>query len=524
MENDRSEISSFVGTASEQAGRVVGHIAAFSRKITGFGAGMASAGKGVLGLAEDDIKHVPKKASDNTKAVASSSDVRAAQKKLAEVQKQSQEKESQLESQLQAMQKKNNSLISELEQAVSQAKETSACEGAARARVAALELELDAAGRQLEEARSQGGSDKSRKPARAGTKAQMEEELTATQHKMAAIQDQAQKAQDQFESQLKELQAEKASLLSELETAKRGAEEADGIANRVHALTEQVRGLESELDATRAELAESRSQAESAQTELTSQLEALRLDKDSLTFDMQVAQGQAESAQAELTSQLEALRSERDSLTTDLQIAQRRADEAKARENVLEKQVALLKSKVTGLHGELASAYDSIRESDAVQAEEQVDFSEQVEFSREGTLLQGRPEESIGVNVENVEDPGLESILESEVATYTEEMEPMQAVESAGTAGVTTEDVQAADFKNGTQRILFTKALSDFGSPDPAMRADAAAVIVSIGHELSPKAVIAHLANESSEHVRQECIKALSSRESEEGLLAIERA
>ena len=139
MEDDRSEISSFVGTASEQAGRVVGHIAALGRRITGFGVGMASAGKDVLGLAEDDIKHVPKKASDNTKAVASSSDVRVAQKKLAEVQKQSQEKESQL----QAMQKKNNALISELEQAVSQAKETSACEGAARARVAALELELE---------------------------------------------------------------------------------------------------------------------------------------------------------------------------------------------------------------------------------------------------------------------------------------------------------------------------------------------------------------------------------------------
>jgi len=84
--------------------------------------------------------------------------------------------------------------------------------------------------------------------------------------------------------------------------------------------------------------------------------------------------------------------------------------------------------------------------------------------------------------------------------------------------------VQAADFKNGVERILFTKALSDFAGHDAATRADAAAAIAGIRHDLSLRLIITHMADEPSAYVRQECIKALTTLEMAEGLNAVESA
>ncbi len=613
MEKDKAKVIEIVGTASERAGSLVGKATTLGKRI----AGGISAGKGMLGLAEEDTKPASEKKSNSTKAVALKSDLVAVRRQLAEAEK----TQSQLGSQIETLQKKNNSLVSELEQAVSEVKEITASEGAVRARAAALESELDAAGQQLEQARSKADNTKGKKPAPTGSKAKLESDLAATQRRLEEIQDEAKKARSQFESQLKNMQAEKESLLSDMETARKDAKEADEITNRANALAEQVAALESELAATGQELAETRSQAEKAQSQLALQVKDLQAEKESLVSDLEKARSetdgitsreegmseqvatlesdltatrrkleelrsQAESAQAQLTSQLEKLQLEKDSLTSELQTARKEADETKAREDVMRTKAAGLESDITTLRSELARARESKSDNNAIHAEKQTGLSEaeeevkeiatapvgteDVEFSMEvvaGTndnemnerdqeqptelvvaekqisksplqeisspqteheekadsepsvketepsmevTAQGEP---IDVNVENVEEPELKSEARAEF-----EVDPVQSAE------VTAEDVQAADFKNGAEKILFTKALSDFASQDAITRADAAAAIAGIHHELSPRLLITHLADEPSALVRQECIKALTTLESKDGLSTIERA
>ncbi|GAF95429.1 unnamed protein product, partial [marine sediment metagenome] len=148
---------------------------------------------------------------------------------------------------------------------------------------------------------------------------------------------------------------------------------------------------------------------------------------------------------------------------------------------------------------------------------------EEIKPSIEADVIQ---EEPIGADVENIEEPEPEPILESEVEVDVEETEPepIPEVELTGPVEVTVEDVQAADFKNGTERIIFTKALSDFTSADTAARVDAARAIGGIAHELSVRVLVAHMTDEPSAVVRQECIKALTTLEIAEGLSAIESA
>jgi HEAT repeat protein len=86
------------------------------------------------------------------------------------------------------------------------------------------------------------------------------------------------------------------------------------------------------------------------------------------------------------------------------------------------------------------------------------------------------------------------------------------------------EEVLAAAFSNATERIIFTKALSDFASWDAAARADAARAMASISHELSVRVLVAQMEHEPSPQVRQECIKALTTLGGEQGLPVIEYA
>ena len=498
----------------------------------------------MLGLADEDTKPVTGKKSSITKAVASKSDLASVRRQLAETEK----VKSQLESQIETLQKKNNSLISELEQAVSEVKEITAGEGVVRARAAALESELNAAQQQLEQANSKADNTKGKKPpARTGSKAKLEADLAATRAQKQEIQDEAKKAQSQFESKLEDMQAEKDSLLSELKAARKEAK-AERITNRVNALSEQVAALESELAATGQELTETRSQAESAQAQLRQQLEKLQLEKDSLKSDLQITQSQA--------------------------------DEAKAREDAMKTKAAALESEVTGLRsepspsegrGELAGARESKSDNNAVHAEEQTDFSEAAEEVKEtattpvGTEEVESPMESAAgpkdneMNERTEEQPAEMVVAAKQISELplqeisslqTEHKEKADSVTAQGetidvnveepelksearaqpevatahSAEVTAEDVQAADFKNGAERILFLKALSDFASQDAITRADAAAAIAGIHHELSPRLIITRMADEPSAYVRQECIKVLTALESKEGLGAIEQA
>lgn len=534
MEKDKAKVVEIVGTASERAGNLVGTAAALGKRIAGVAAGGVSAGKGMLGLADEDTKPVPEKKSSSTKAVASKSDLASVRRQLVKKEK----VKSQLESQLETLQKKNNSLIYELERAVSEVKEITASEGVVRARAAALESELNAAQQQLEQTNSKADNTKGKKPpARTGSKAKPEADLAATRRQKQEIQDEAKKAQSEFESKLEDMQAEKDSLLSELEAVRKEAK-AERITNQVNALLEQVAALESELAATWQELTETRSQAESAQAQLRQQLEKLQLENDSLK--------------------------------SVLQITQNRADGAKAREDAMKTKAAALESEVTGLRSELAGAEISKSDNNAIGAEEQTDFSESEEVAETATAPAGaeefessmepaagpkdnemnerteeQPAEMVvaakqisklpfqaisSPQTERKEKAGSETTQGEAIDVNVEEAElksEAQAQPEAATAHwaeVTAEDGLAADFKNGAERILFLKALSDFASRDAITRADAAAAIAGIHHELSPRLIITHIADEPSAYVRQECIKVLTALGSKEGLGVIEQS
>jgi len=92
------------------------------------------------------------------------------------------------------------------------------------------------------------------------------------------------------------------------------------------------------------------------------------------------------------------------------------------------------------------------------------------------------------------------------------------------TKAVTEEQIQKAVFPNATDKIIFTKTLSDIDSQDAVVRLDAVKTIAGIRHELSVQAIVAHIASESSAQVRQECIKALVELDMEQVLPAVENA
>ncbi|MHC4396165.1 MAG: HEAT repeat domain-containing protein [Planctomycetota bacterium] len=89
---------------------------------------------------------------------------------------------------------------------------------------------------------------------------------------------------------------------------------------------------------------------------------------------------------------------------------------------------------------------------------------------------------------------------------------------------VTLGDVDKADWPNVSEKIIFTKALSDIAGQDTALRTDAVRTIATVRHELSVRALSAQMARESSPRVRQECIKALMALKMPEGAAAVEHA
>jgi len=560
MDKDKAKVVEIVGTASERAGSFVGKAAALGKRVTGIAAGGVSAGKRMPGLAEEDTKAVTKKkSSSSTKAIVSKSDFAAVHQKL----KRSEKANSQLISQIETLQKKNDSLVSELEQALSKIKEITASEGTAKARVAALESELEATSQQLKQAKSKA---EVKEPLPTGTKAKLQADLVAARNQLEQIQNEAKKAQSQFESKLKDMQTEKDSLLSDLETAQKEAKELDQITYQANSLAEQVTSLKSKLAAATQKLTESQNQAEKMQFQLESQIKDLQAENKNLISDLQKAnsqtdgissrdkemsnqiaaleseldatrckleemRSQAETMQAELTSQVDKLQLEKNSLISELQTVRSQVDEAKAQANAMKNKVAELESEVAGLRSELARVHEHESESDnnSIQTEHKEKAAiglEQIIKEIEPSTQVTAQQKQIGINVENVEESKPESGLESESDVNAGEIEPesIPEVKLPEPAGVTAEDVQAADFKNGAERILFNKALSDFASRDAATRADATAALASIHHELSSRVIIAHMANEPSAFVRQGCIKALTALESTEGLSAIEQA
>jgi len=116
---------------------------------------------------------------------------------------------------------------------------------------------------------------------------------------------------------------------------------------------------------------------------------------------------------------------------------------------------------------------------------------------------------------------GEEKVIERD----KEQLHRVVSVNRAPTLSAVSEnEVRKAIFENTTERTIFRMALSDIGNQDTAVRADAVKRIAGIGHELSVRVLVNQMPGEPSAQVRQECVKALATLQTTEGLRAVEQA
>jgi hypothetical protein len=208
-------------------------------------------------------------------------------------------------------------------------------------------------------------------------------------------------------------------------------------------------------------------------------------------------QSNAEKTESKLTSRLGELKAEKESLTSDLKQMKSGVDEASVMESVVKKRITALEAHLVETKRQLKK-YRKEKKAKAVSIEEEIEPVMEPTVARSDDELNVKTEEQPSHGAVDAEMPGL--------------------------VAVTDEEAQAGVFLNATDKIIFTRALSDFASQDATVRADAAQTMACIPHELSVKALVAQMACESSAQVRQECIKSLGALEMEEALPTVERA
>lgn len=388
--------------------------------------------------------------------------------------------------------------------------------------------------------------------------AAIESELAATQRELANTKNRSEKTQSELTSQLKDLQVEKESLISDMEKARSGANE---MISRKKQVNDKAVELESELVVDQQEPAEKQNQAINVHSQLDRQLQSLQTENQSLVSDLEDARKEVNDAgiQADsMNAQIPSLESniaafdlgvgttcdeesgidvvpgqtEPESYNEDHVGIAVVPVEAKS-ESLVEVDIAKpdeqIKAGIKEQPPMLLVAEDQRSmpaDDDSPQTKRQENSATvpNVEEIKPSIEVAATREEPLKLNVENVEKPDPTLEYEAEINAEEIEPEPIPEVEVAETSEVTVEEVQAADFKNGADKILFTKAVSDFASQEAASRADAAGVIAGIRHELSTRLLITHMAEESSALVRRECVKALATLEMKEGISAIERA
>ncbi|MHC4075933.1 MAG: HEAT repeat domain-containing protein [Planctomycetota bacterium] len=235
--------------------------------------------------------------------------------------------------------------------------------------------------------------------------------------------------------------------------------------------------------ASRTSAVKSRSEQETGRKKAAKALiAAFESDIATAKHELKKARSNADKTQSKLASQLKELKVEKDSLLSDLEQAKSQASEAVAREDEA-------KTGVTTL------------ESDLAVAQRQLD-----KLCKKEKDAKSQPPSD------------LSTIGTGEFEISDQAKEKMEAVL------MTEEQVQKAVFPKATDKIIFSRALSDIASQDAAVRADAAKIMAGIRHELSIEVLSAQMARDTSAHVRQECAKALTALEMKEGLPAIKRA
>jgi hypothetical protein len=235
---------------------------------------------------------------------------------------------------------------------------------------------------------------------------------------------------------------------------------------------------------------------------------------------------EAEQMQFQLASQLNALHAEKESLLSRLEQARREANEAKVRENAVRK-------RVTAAESELAAARLELEKADRPDKKVNPKQPPNISTARKKKRIEpskGSSEKASTSPTEKKVVPSTKAIAakddgQGNVKIKKQQSQPLiNEAEASNPTDVTAEQVQATVFPNTTDRIIFTKALSDIASQDTATRIDATRAMAGVRHNLSVKALTAQIEREPSAQVRQQCIKALTSLEMKEGLNAVKHS
>jgi len=249
-------------------------------------------------------------------------------------------------------------------------------------------------------------------------------------------------------------------------------------------------------------------------------IETLESDVASAQRDLEKAHSDAEETEsklaAKLAAQLSEIEEEKKLLASDLEQAKSKANEAANREGDVKAQVTALKSDLATALYQLEEKSQPPSDISDVQPEEE-------------TVLSGPDEDEVVYDEEEFESETEPTVAQSvgELSVTMEEQpsQPVPKVKAPSLPAVTTEEqVQNAVFSNATEKVLFARALSDITNQNVDARTNAVKTMGRIRHKLSIKVLVAQLAKETSPQVRQECVKALTRQDENEGMRAVKRA
>ena len=258
-------------------------------------------------------------------------------------------------------------------------------------------------------------------------------------------------------------------------------------------------------------------------------ISALESDLAEARNQLKEVQSKAEKTQSQIELQLNKLQSEKEALRAELEKARSQANEATQQVSEVNTQVDELEILETNLtEVEKYNLESSHKEEQHIKTEPP--FEMNTAQTEQKTGLPKPVEEVVTGTVKEKINPSTGTAvmdIAEDVSLKIIEEQPSQVVsdiEISGSLDVTDEQIQAAVFSKATDKILFAKAVSDMENQDVVVRLDAVKRIADIGHELSIKILSTQMVSEQSPQVRQECIKALTTLGSKEGLPAIENA
>lgn len=254
-------------------------------------------------------------------------------------------------------------------------------------------------------------------------------------------------------------------------------------------------------------------------------INSLERDIAAAECELEKAQSNAEKTQSEFSSQVGELKAEKKSLLSDLEQATSEANEAAIREGEVKTWVTTLESDLAATREHLEK---SLKEEEDAKSQPPSDLSD-VQPEEKASVSDWDEEKVEVVSTEEKVESAMEPTAAQLAVELNAKMEeqpsrPVSKVEVPGLPAVTEEQVQTAVFSNATDKVIFTRALSDIASQGVEARANAVKMIGGIRHKLSIKALVTQLARETSPQVRQECVKALTKQEVNEGLRAVKRA